>query len=84
MSATVALRSQSTGVDLRQSARRILALVVIYDAGSCSDAACIGDVGVQIVREWVLRFNARTGRSDRPRGTGAGVFMPRQRERSSI
>ena len=30
----------------------------IYDGGSRSDAARIGDVGLQIIRDWVLRFNA--------------------------
>jgi transposase len=43
--------------DARQ-ARRLLALAEIYDAGSRSDAARIGDVGLQIIRDWVLRFNA--------------------------
>jgi transposase len=35
-----------------------LALAEIYDGGSRSDAARIGGVGLQIVRDWVLRFNA--------------------------
>jgi transposase len=39
-------------------ARRLLALASIYDGGSRSDAACIGGVGLQIVRDWVVRFNA--------------------------
>ena len=30
----------------------------IYDGGTRSDAAKIGGVGLQIVRGWVLRFNA--------------------------
>jgi transposase len=38
--------------------RRLLALAEIYDGRSRSDAAQIGGVGVQIVRDWVLRFNA--------------------------
>lgn len=33
-------------------------LAEIYDGGSRSDAARIGGVGLQIVRDWVLRFNA--------------------------
>jgi hypothetical protein len=28
------------------------------DLDSRSEAACIGDVGLQIIRGWVLRFNA--------------------------
>ena len=39
--------------------RRLLALTAIYDGGSRTDAARIGDVGLQTVRDWVLRFNAR-------------------------
>ncbi len=38
--------------------RRLLALAVIYDGGSRSEAARIGSVGLQTVRDWVLRFNA--------------------------
>jgi transposase len=36
----------------------LLSLATIYDGGSRSDAARIGDVGLQIIRDWVLRFNA--------------------------
>jgi transposase len=66
MAAAVALRSDFTGADLRRlarrtqdakQARRLLALATIYDGGSRSDAARIGDVGLQIIRDWVLRFN---------------------------
>ena len=39
--------------------RRLLALVEIHDGGSRSDAARIGGVCLQIVRDWVVRFNAR-------------------------
>jgi transposase len=39
--------------------RRLLALAAIYDGGSRSDAAQTGGVGVQIVRDWVVRFNAK-------------------------
>ena len=38
--------------------RRLLALAEIYDGSSRSDAARIGGVGLQIVRDWVLWFNA--------------------------
>jgi transposase len=40
-------------------ARRLLALAEIYDGGNRSDAARIGDVTLQIIRDWVIRFNAR-------------------------
>ena len=39
--------------------RRLLALAEIYDGRSRSDAARIGGVGLQIVRDWVVRFNTR-------------------------
>ena len=40
-------------------ARRLLALSAIYDGATRTEAAKIGGVGLQIVRDWVLRFNAR-------------------------
>ena len=40
-------------------ARRLLALAAIYDGASRTEAARIGGVTLQIVRDWVLRFNAR-------------------------
>ena len=36
-----------------------MALAEIYDGGARPDAARIGGVGVQIVRDWVVRFNAK-------------------------
>ena len=62
------LRSDFDGADLRRlaraskhanQARRLLALAEIYDGGSRTRAAQIGGVGLQIVRDWVERFNAR-------------------------
>ena len=38
--------------------RRLLALGVIYDGHRRSDAARFAGVGLQIIRDWVLRFNA--------------------------
>lgn len=38
--------------------RRLLALASIYDGGSRSHGAEIGDVTLQVIRDWVLRFNA--------------------------
>jgi transposase len=40
-------------------ARRLLALAAIYDGAARGEAAKIGDVTLQVVRDWVLRFNAR-------------------------
>ena len=67
MAAPIPLRPDMTAADLRQQARRarhasqarrLLALAEIYDGGSRTDAARIGGVTLQIVRDWVLRFNA--------------------------
>jgi transposase len=39
-------------------ARRLLALAAVYDGASRCEAARIGGVTLQIVRDWVVRFNA--------------------------
>ena len=39
--------------------RRLLALAETYDGGSRTKAARIGGVGLQTIRDWVVRFNAR-------------------------
>src|SRR3954465_6380752 len=66
MAAPIALREDFDGPGLRgvakgtkdaAQARRLLALAEIYDGGSRTDAARIGGVTLQIVRDWVLRFN---------------------------
>ena len=51
--------------------RRLLSLAEIYDGGSRGDAARLGGVGLQTVRDWVLRFNERgpQGLID-PKGSG--------------
>jgi transposase len=36
-----------------------LALAAIYDGATRTEAAKIGGVGLQIIQDWVLRFNAR-------------------------
>ena len=67
MSAAVLLREDFTADDLRRLARasrdagqsrRLLALAEIDEGGSRTDAARIGVVGLQTVRDWVLAFNA--------------------------
>lgn len=55
----VALRRLSRATKSANQARRLLALAEIYDGGSRTAAARIGGVGLQIVRDWVVRFNAR-------------------------
>ncbi len=39
-------------------ARRLLALAAVYDGATRADAATIGGVTLQIVRDWVLKLNA--------------------------
>jgi len=37
---------------------RLLALAAIYDGATRTEAAKMGGVGVQIIRDWVTWFNA--------------------------
>jgi transposase len=68
MGAAIALRDDLDGRTLRRlarltkdapQARRLLTLAEIYDGASRTAAARIGGVTLQIVRDWVMRFNAR-------------------------
>ena len=54
-----ALRRLARGSKSANQARRLLALAEIYHGGSRTAAARIGGVGLQIVRDWVVRFNAQ-------------------------
>jgi transposase len=54
----LALRSLARASKDANQARRLLALALIYDGERRSDAARLGNVTLQIVRDWVLRFNA--------------------------
>jgi len=67
MAAPIPLRSDFDADALRREARRsrdaaqarrLLALATIYDGGSRGDAARVGGVTLQIVRDWVVRFNS--------------------------
>ncbi len=67
MGVAIALREDFDGAGLRRLAkatkdaaqsRRLLVLAEIYDGGTRSDASRIGGVGLQVIRDWVLRFNA--------------------------
>ena len=53
-----AVRRLARGSRDSGQARRLLALAEIYDGGSRSDAARVGGVTLQSVRDWVLRFNS--------------------------
>jgi transposase len=63
----IALRSDFDAAALRglarrskdgPQARRLLALAAIYDGASRTEAARIGGVTLQIVRDWVVKLNA--------------------------
>jgi len=67
MAAPIRLRADLTAADLRlaarrarsaNQARRLLALASIYEGATRSEAAKIGGVTLQIVRDWALRFNS--------------------------
>jgi transposase len=67
MVAAIPLRDDFDGPMLRALAkaskdakqtRRLLSLAVIYEGGRRGDAAALGGVTLQIIRDWVLRFNA--------------------------
>jgi transposase len=53
-----ALRALARQTKDGPQARRLLALAVIYDGATRTEAARIGGVTVQIVRDWVVKFNA--------------------------
>jgi len=66
MAAPIPLREDFDAAQLRALAkktrdanqsRRLVALAEVYDGRSRSDAARVGGVTLQIVRDWVLRFN---------------------------
>jgi transposase len=90
MAAMIELRGDFSGGDLRRRARssrdakqvrRLLALAAICDGGTRTEAARIGGVGLQIVRDWVGRFNAEgpAGLIDRKAPGKAPTPPPAQR-----
>jgi transposase len=56
--AAPALRAAAWRSKNAAQARRLLARAAVYDGASRTDAARIGGVTLQIVRDWVLRFNS--------------------------
>lgn len=52
------LRDLAKRSDDAHQTRRLVALAMIYDGGSRTEAAKVGGVGLQTVRDWVLAFNA--------------------------
>jgi transposase len=64
---TISLRDDFEAAALRVAAkrtkdaaqaRRLLSLAAVYDGSTRTEAAAIGGVTLQIVRDWVLKFNA--------------------------
>ena len=54
------LRRLARGYRDTDQVRRLLSLAVILDGGSRSDAAKVGGVTLQIVRDWVRRSKCLT------------------------
>jgi transposase len=84
MAAAIGLRGDYTANELRRLAkasrdakqtRRLLSLAAIYDGGTRTEAARIGGVGLQVVRDWVLRFNS---------GGPAGLIDRKARGKSAL
>ena len=66
MAAAIKVRTDYVSTDLRRfsrrcgdadQVRRLLAVADFLDGGSRSEAVTIAGVALQIVRDWVLRFN---------------------------
>lgn len=51
------LRRMARQSDDADQTRRLLSIAVILDGGSRTQAAQTGGVGLQVIRDWVLRFN---------------------------
>jgi transposase len=68
MAAAIGLRDDYGSAGLRAAAkrskdgpqaRRLLAVAAMYDGATRTEAAKIGGVGLQVVRDWVVKFNAQ-------------------------
>jgi hypothetical protein len=59
------LRAEARKTKDAGQTRRLLALAAIYDGSSRAEAAEIGGVTLQTIRDWVLKFDAapRTARA---------------------
>ena len=54
----VALRAAAKRTEDAAQARRLLSLAAVYDGATRTEAAAIGEVTLQIVLDWVLKFNS--------------------------
>ena len=96
MPRAIALRADIDAPMLRRLARGsqggpsgpALALAAIYEGGTRSEAARLGNVTQQIVRDWVMRFNAEgpEGLRDRkaPGPTARLTAMHRKRSFTAL
>ena len=84
MAGAIGLRDDYDAGELRAAAkrtkdgpqsRRLLALAAIYDGATRTEAAKIGGVGLQVIRDWVLKFNAH-GRDAAPDGLSQAFGSP--------
>ena len=55
----LALRVSAKKTKDGPQARRLLALAAIYDGATRTEAARIGGVTLQIIPDWVVKFNAK-------------------------
>lgn len=92
MAAAIEVRRDVPAAQLRLMARRcgdgdqvrrLLAIAAILDGGSRSDAARLAGVTLQIVRDWVIRFNAEgpDGLATRKAPGRASILNDEQRAR---
>jgi transposase len=92
MAAAIGVRTDHTSEDLRRFARRcgdpdqvrrLLAIALILVGCSRSEAAKFAGVTLQIVRDWVLRFNAEgpEGLATRKAPGRASILNDEQRAR---
>jgi hypothetical protein len=90
MAAAVGLRGDFDAGALRAAARRskdgpqarrLLALAAIYDGATRTEAAKIGGVGLQVIRDWVLKFNGHG--PDGPQGPGTAAAAERGASRGA-
>ena len=63
-------------------ARRLLALAAIYDGSTRTEAAKIGGVTLQIVRDWVMRVQPWSLRAHRRQGAGSNAAPDERAPRS--
>jgi transposase len=89
MGTAIAVRTDYSSKDLRRlagrvknagQARRLLAIAAVLDGGSRDEAARIGGMDRQTLRDWVIRYNAEgvEGLRDRPRSGRPGQLSEEQ------